>query len=720
MTGSPFNTESLDAFLEPRAVAVFGASERNERAYGSLALRNLIEGGYQGDLLVVHPSSDAVLGVPAVRSLADAAVKPDLAVIAIRTDAAPAAVEQCAAAGVRAVTVVGSGFGEAGTAEGAAAQQRIVDVARSAGMRVLGPNTVGAAGFTARAVSAATANVPPGIRPGGVAVISQSGGIGTTVLSHAQRNGLGLKFFLALGNEADVSAAEAIAYAVEQDASAVLCYLETLRDPAAFAAAALMARARKVPVVLLKGGTGVRGAAITASHTAALAGSTRILDSVLAELGVARVTTLEALVTAGTLFSTLGSAGDARLGVMGLGGGHSALLADLLEEAGLELATLTPETSATVKAILPDSNGANPFDPGGWFLGRPGNLLAPALRHVAEDPGVDVMIYGMVPLSPMREEVYVEAIADVARTSSKPSISLSMHTPLTEAREAAYADAGVLELPCTAAATEALRIWARYSTVAHTSGELDEAVFTGVPQAQHGDRLDPALRRELAERGRVVLQEDRAAGILAGFGLNFPPTGVAETDDEASRLAAQIGYPLVVKAIVEGLNHRAQAGAIALDVTEETLATALGTVRRNAQQATRPDAVVRFLLQKQASPGVEIIAGIQHDPVFGSVIVVGLGGVWSELLDDVSFAVPPVTEAKARRMLHRLRSWSHLERLHQAGSFDVDALVAVLQAVSGVATAIGASIESLDLNPVIVNGAGATVVDALAVLTARP
>ena len=716
MTGSPFNTESLGAFLQPRAVAIFGASENNARSFGSLALCNLIDNGYQGDLVVVHPSADAVFGISAVRSLADSSVKPDLAVIAIRAEAVPAAVEQCAAAGVRAVSVVGSGFAESGTDEGVALQRQVLSFVRSAGMRLLGPNTVGAAGFAGSAVSAASANIPRGIRPGDVAIVSQSGGLGTTILATAKRYGLGLGSFVALGNEADVSAADAIAHAVEQGASAVLCYLETLRDPAAFAAAAALARAQNVPVVMLKGGTGPRGQAIAVSHTAALAGSMRVMDSVLADIGVARVSSIESLVSAGALFGAFGTPPGVRVGALGIGGGNSALLADALEGADLELATLTQETSTQVKAMLPDSNGANPFDPGGWFLGRQPHLLDTALRYIADDPNIDVMIYGMVPMAPIREEVYVGAIAAVAKTSGKPAISLSMHTPVTEYREAAYADAGVLELPCTAA-TEALGVWLRHRVAAAASAEREEVAIIGAEHPGRARELDPALRQELATYGRVVLLEDRAIDVLSGFGLSFPATAIAESDDEARRLAGQIGYPLVVKAIAEGLHHRAQVGAVALGVTERTLDSDLARVRGNARNAVGPRAGVRLLLQRQAGAGNEMIVGIQRDPVFGPVILVGLGGVWSELLDDVSFGLPPITGIKAQRMLRRLRGWEYLERAHQSGDFDVDALIAVLRATGDIATVIGANLESLDLNPVIVNGAGATVVDALAILT---
>jgi acyl-CoA synthetase (NDP forming) len=714
---SGLNTDSLDCFLRPAGIAVFGASENNPRSFGSLALTNIVAGGFTGDLVVVHPSATSVLGVRAVPTLAEAEFIPDLCVVAVRSDAVLPIVDQCAVAGVRAISVVGSGYAESGTQEGIELQAAIVSAVRGAGMRVLGPNAIGAADFSAQVISAATANIPPGIKGGDVCIVSQSGGLGTTILATAQRYGVALGPFVSLGNEADVSAADAIAYAVERGASAILCYLETLRDPSAFAEAARLARERNVPIIVLKGGTEPAGQAVTASHTAALAGSMRVMDSVFADLGVSRVTSIEALICAGALFGAFGNPPGDKCGVLGIGGGNCALLADATESAGLKLATLSTDTSIRLKEMLPDSNGSNPFDPGGWFLGKHHHLLEEALRDVAEDPAIDVMIYGMVPLSPMREEVYVGAIAAVAQASSTPAISLSMHTPSTEYRTSAYSDAGILELGCTSAATEALGVWMRYAPTADTQAQTRLHEIVDAPELAR-IALDHELASELAQSGRVVLLEDRAVELLSKFGLRFPPTAVADSVGEGLTAAEHVGYPLVVKALADGLHHRAQIGAVALGVTSTDLNLALTRVDANARAVVPSGTHVRLLLQQQVASGIEMIVGIQRDTVFGPVVVVGLGGVWSELLDDVAFGVPPISAHHARDMLSRLRGAMYLERAASAGDFDKGALVELLQKVGSIAESLGAVLESLDLNPVIVTGGSATVVDALAVLTA--
>lgn len=714
MTDSGPNIAGIEAFVRPRSVAIVGASESNPRSFGSLALRNLLDRGYSGPIAVVHPSADVVFGVPAYPSLDKIGFAPDLCVIAIRAEAVPQAMQEAAALGARAVSVVGSGFAEAGTPEGVELQRRVVELSRSTEVRLLGPNSIGGAGFADDAVSAASANIPQDIPAGSVAIVSQSGGLGSTILATASRYQLGVKSFIALGNESDVSAADAIAFAVSDGASAVLCYLETLRDPAAFTGAARLAREAGIPIVMLKGGTQPGGQAIAASHTASLAGSMRVFDAVLGDLGVARVSSIESLISTGMLFESFGPAPGTRLGAFGLGGGNCALLADSLEQAGLQLAELTPETSEHLKATLPDSNGSIPFDAGGWFLGKNTHLLEEALREVSEDPGVDIMVYGMVPLARIREEVYVAAIAGAAKASNRPAISMSMHSPMTEYRLNAYRDTGIVELSCTAAATEALGVWIG---TAKRLGAAVPAVDAAEATTSTALALPADILQELQDNGQVVLLEDRATAVLSGLGLCFPANQLADTEAEAVAAAKEIGFPVVVKAIAEGLLHRAQIGAVSLGVTEDTVGDAVARVAQNARRAVPPDTAIQLFVQRQVGAGTEMIVGLQKDPVFGSVVVIGLGGVLSELLDDVAFGVPPLTQAQARAMFDGLRAAHYLHKADERGELHVQAFVDLAVRVGDIAVALGSKVESLDLNPVIVNGDGVVVVDALAVLT---
>ncbi len=700
-------TGHLDAILEPRSIAVIGAS-RNPAAFGSLALANLLRAGYQGTLYAVHPTEAEIQKITCVPSVDDLPEAPDLCVIALRAELVPETAEACAARGVRAVTVVGTGFAESGTPTGVERQRRLVETARASGMLMLGPNTLGAACFGTRAVSAASANIPEELPCGRVGIVSQSGGLTTTILATAARYGLGIDAFVAVGNEAGVTAPDVVHAFVERGASAILCYIESIRDVPVFAAAAASASERGVPLIVLKGGIEPAGQVVTAAHTASLAGSTRVLDAAFVQWGVVRVTSIESLVATGVLFDRFGRPPGRRCGVFGVGGGNTALLADALSGAGIELANLADDTVADLRTLLPDSNATNPLDAGGWFLGQEDDVLGQALDRFADDDGVDVMLYGMAPLAPLRETVYVEGIAGNASRTTKPAICLSGHTPVTALRAERFEAAGVVELPCMSAATEALRTWFAPPITPRTPPAR------GVPSERY------VVTPPLAPGERRVLLEDEAAHLLSSVGIDFAGPTVVDTPEQAADAASRLGFPVVVKALATGLTHRAQVGAVALGLTDATATVqAARQVVHNARAALGHEGPMRLLVQRQAPSGTEMIVGVQQDPVLGPVVLVGLGGVWSEVLDDVAIVVPPITAEAAEEAIGRLRAASQLRRLVDAGSFDLQSFASLVVDVGLAVEVLGDQVDAIDLNPVIVGSEGATLVDALVILRGR-
>ena len=701
---------SLEALLAPRSVAVVGAS-RNSAAFGNLAIANLQRYGFSGAIYPVHPTETEINGLPSWRGMGELPETPDLCIVTVRAELAPGVIRECAERGVPAVTLVGSGFAESGQEEGIARQEEIIRVATDAGMLVLGPNTLGAAGFTGGAVSLASANVPADLKTGGVGIVSQSGGLGTTILATAERYGLGIASFVAVGNEAGIATPDVISYFVEQQASAILCYIEAIRDVPAFKASALRAHKAGIPVVVLKGGTQPSGQAVTAAHTASLAGSTRVFEVAISEWGVKQVSSMEALVASGVLFERCGPAPGDRCGVMGLGGGISALLADAAEANGLKLASLQDKTASAIREILPDSNASNPLDPGGWFLGQGGaERLKEALDRFAEDEAVDLLLYGIVPLSPMRESVYIEGIAAGAAHAAKPSVCLSFHTPMTEFRRRRFEESNVVELPCVDAGMEALRTWLSVVSLVDTEEEP-----SGALEESHVARVIELIG-SLVPGERQTFLEDAAIGLLTDIGIPLPNIEVVQTPEEVGKRSEAMGFPVVVKALAEGLVHRAQVGAVALGVGDRAQAEAAASRVLTNAQAAIPGKEVRLLVQRQVESGTEMLVGVQNDPVFGVVIVVGLGGVWSEVLDDVAFVFPPVTPRRVGHALRQLRSARYLERMAETGTFDQESFVDIVVQVGRAAEALGPVLEAVDLNPVIVGPEGAAIVDALVIL----
>lgn len=686
---------TLEALCAPRSIAVLGASPDPSR-FGTLALRNLRAGGYDGELLAVHPTAAHIDGVPCLPRLADLTAPPDLCIIAVRAEAVLGLLEDCAAAGARSAVVVASGFAGWGTEEGWQVQARMRAIARDAGMRILGPNTIGVANYSRRTLAAASANLPLDLSPGRVAILSQSGGVGTSILAAARRYGLGVGTFLALGNEVDVGAAEAIRHLVAGGASAVLCYLEAIRDPHSFGAAAVAAVEAGVPIVVLNGGRSASGQAVAAAHTAALAGSHQVRQAVLRQWQVLEVSSLDTLVACGLLFDRFGAPPGEAYGVLGLGGGSSALLADQLADSGLPLATIASSTSEAMMKLLPDGNGSNPMDPGGQFLARDPHHFELALAEFASDDAIDILLFGVVPLSPAREDVILAGMGAVAATAGKPVIALGSHTPATPKRSETFDKAGIVELPCNPAGTEALRLW-------------------------HSWRPAPARERDAARAGRSaagqrVVLEDEAMSILSGQGFEFPDTVVISGADELAAVAPALSYPVVVKALVPGLSHRSRAGAVALGVTDAAAAEeACDRVRRNATRATER-ADVRLLIQSQVPQGQEFIVGLQRDPVFGPVVMFGLGGIWSEQLNDVTYALPPLQPADAQAMIRRLRAGTQLARHIDSGDLHEAELVDLLVRMGDLGLAVGPDVRTVELNPVIVGPSGARIADALMVI----
>ena len=694
----------LQALFSPRVIAVVGASRR-PGSIGAALLANIRDGGYTGRLFAVHPDAAAMGGVPVYRSVAAVPARVDLALIVTPAAAVEATVRDCAGAGVRGVVVISAGFAEV-SPEGAAAQARIRDLARAAGMRMVGPNCMGLVN-TDPAVRLFATFAPVSARPGNVGVLSQSGALGAAVLDHAHALGLGISTFVSVGNKADVSGNDLLAWWKDDPRTEVIAlYLESFGNPRRFARLAPEV-ARRKPIVAVKSGRSAAGTRAAASHSAALACVDVGVDALFEQAGVIRTDTLEDLFDVVALLSTQPAPHGRGVGIVTNAGGPGILLADACEARGLTVPVLDASLSDELRRFLPEQAAVrNPVD---MIVSATGADYARAIDAVGRDPSVDAVVAVYVPpLVTGAEEVAAGIAAGAAAVAAhKPVLTVFLSSRGTPA---ALAAGGRGRLPSFSFPENAARALAAAASYARWRDRPPGRAMALRPDALA--RVRGVIADALGgSDGKQWLSADAVETVLAAAGIRTAPSRVVppETAPEA---AAEMGFPVVVKGLAAGLVHRSDIGAVilGLSTTQEVVAAVSALRSRLAAAGMRLDEV---LVQRQVEGGVEAMVGVVSDPDLGPLVVAGVGGREVELMRDVSFRLAPVTDLDAAEMIDRLRMRPLLEGYRSSPPADRAALVELVERVSALADA-APEIRELDLNPVkvLAVGEGVTVVDA--------
>ncbi len=693
--------ESVRPLLEPRAVAVVGAS-RDPASIGGVLLAN-VRASFRGPVYAVHATATEVQGVRAYPTVGAIGVPVDLAVIAVPATAVENVLADCAAAGVRGVIVVSSGFGEVG-ARGHEVERRLRQRVRAAGMRLVGPNCMGV--INTDPECGVNATFAPGVpTPGTIAMLSQSGALGLAILDHVRTRGLGVSSFVSVGNKADVSSNDLLAYWKDDPRTAVvLLYLESFGNPRKFARIAPEVAQRK-PVIAVKSGRSAAGVRAASSHSASLASLDVAVDALFEQCGIVRAATLEELFDLAALFSTQPVPAGRRVGVVTNAGGPGILLADTCEAHGLTLPELAGETQTRLRGFLsPAASVANPVD---MTAAATGDDYAHAIAAVGADPNVDAVVIIYIPVLGSTEE----ATAAIARGAAgvppeKPVLAVLMSSahagPLAAGARGALP---VYRFPENAAlalaAATRYGVWRRRPT---------GAPLVLAPFAREAIRA--VVDRVLATGGGPHwLATDDVRTVLRAAGI-----GVADEErtapDAAVAAAERLGYPLVAKAIAPGVLHKSDVGGVRLGLRSEADVRAAVDAIVGAMRAI--DAPLEgILLQHEIAGGVEALVGVTTDPTFGPVVVCGLGGVLVEVLRDVSFRLPPITDRDAVEMLGALKGSRLLDGYRGSPAADRAALVDVILRISALVEAVP-ELRELDLNPVkvLAPGEGAVVVDA--------
>jgi acetate---CoA ligase (ADP-forming) len=685
---------ALAPLFAPRSIAIIGASNDPTRI-GGRPIAALRQGGFAGDIYPINPNRAEVQGVRAYPDVRDIPGGVDCAIVAVGADLAVPAIEACAARGVRSAVIFSAGFAEA-TAPGPARQARIVEVARAAGMRMIGPNCLGMFHTPSRTYLTFTALFQGQTPAGGhLGLVSQSGGSGAHILKLAQQRGLKLGTFVTTGNEADVEFGEVLtALADDDDVKVIVGYVEGVRSRDSFLQGLARAHAARKPVVLLKVGRTESGAAAAASHTASLAGADSIYDAVFHQYGVFRARNTEELLDVAYAAQHARLTPGRRLGVVTISGGMGAQIADAAGDAGLVLSPTPDVIKPALRKLCPPGSPENPVDVTAQ-VSTDHALLARSLDLVMESGAFDsyLVFFGLYAGVSVLCDRLLETLSRVR--AARPDGTAAVCIVATPEMKAAYEKAGYLVFEEPARAVAAL---AALAAIAEGFGrKLPVPYKAGVARIAAGERFN----------------EVQAKALLSASGLRIPAEIFATSASEAARNSGTQRGLLVLKIVSQDLAHKSDVGGVALRLQPGEIANAVEAMAAEVSRRAPRARIEGFLVAEMIGGGVEVIVGARRDPLFGPVILVGLGGVLVELFKDVSLRLAPVTPQVAREMIGELQALPLMTGYRGKAAVDIDACAEAVAAVSRFAADNAATLESVEVNPLMVLPDGAVALDAV-------
>ena len=712
--------DPLDAIFSPRSVAVVGASTTPGKV-GHDIFVNILRGGYRGTLYPVNPRARSISSVRAYGSITDIPDDVDLGIIILPPPLALEAAEEAVQKGVRGIVIVSAGFREVG-GKGREIEDRIVDMCREAGIRVVGPNCLGVINpLSAVRLNASFATRMP--KAGNVSFISQSGALCTAVLDFAANRNFGFSKFISIGNKADVDELDLLRYFhMDADTEVIMLYLEELRRGPEFIEEVKEITAgdfRPTPILVVKSGRTSAGAQAAASHTGALAGTEGVYDAIFKQSGIIRVDSIDELFDFATAFaykneSALGKLrrkvpDGNRVAIVTNAGGPGIVATDMTVTSGLRLAQFQDETIEALDSHLPDTaNLKNPVD----IIGdAPTDRYENALAAVIRDEGVDGALVILTPQSMTDALGTAEAIVRIARRSVKPVMCCFMGI-IDVSRGVQYLQEHgipVYKFPeNTAKAFGALYRYSRW---------LNRQQWAEYELTHDRERASKIIADCLAA-GRTHIGELDGIGILEAYGFKVLPTRLAQSDRQAAEIARDIGFPVVLKIVSPQILHKSDAGGVVVNLkSEEEVKTAYRQIVESAEAFDSEAVVEGVLVQQMAPAGREVILGLTRYPVFGPLLMFGIGGIFVEVFQDVTFRLAPIGRNGARRMLREIKGYKLLQEFRGKPKADLESIEKLLVSLSAMSIN-HPEIDELDINPLLVHasGRGATAADCRIIL----
>ena len=711
---------TLDAIFSPQSVAVVGASTTPGKV-GHDIFANILRGGYQGTLYPVNPKAQSVLSVKTYATIGEIEDPVDLAMVILPPPLAMRAIEEAIEKGVKGIVIVSAGFREVG-GEGLVIENRIVGMCREAGVRVVGPNCLGVINPQAdvRLNASFSTRMP---KAGNISFISQSGALCTAVLDFAADREFGFSKFISIGNKADVDELDLLRYFhSDADTEVIMLYLEELRRGPEFIEAVkdiTCGDIRPTPVLVIKSGRTHAGAQAAASHTGALAGTEAVYDAIFRQAGIIRVDTIDELFDFATAFaykneSEMGKLrrkvphGN-RVAIVTNAGGPGIVATDMTVSSGLKLAQFQDETIEALTSHLPmTANVHNPVD----VIGDAAHdRYENALAAVIKDEGVDGSLVILTPQSMTNALGTAEAIVRIARRSHKPILCCFMGI-IDVSKGVKYLQAhGIPVFRFPENVAKAFGALYRYSRWLNRQ--------TLAPFSLTHDRVKAEeVIQTCLSNGKTRIGELEGNAILESYGFTVMPTQMAQDAAEAAQIAETIGFPVVLKIVSEQILHKSDAGGVVIDLqTPEEVQAAFRRIMAGAREYN-PDATVDgVLVQKLAPVGTEVILGANRYPVFGPLLMFGIGGIFVEVFQDVEFGLAPIGRNEARRMIRAIKGYKLLQGFRGRPKSDMEILEKSLVALSDMMMNHPEIIE-LDINPILVHeqGNGATVADCRMIL----
>ncbi|MFO1327177.1 MAG: acetate--CoA ligase family protein [Rubrivivax sp.] len=695
----------MSRLFAPRSIAVVGVSG-NPAAFGSVTARNIAgPGRFDGPVYRINPRGGDIDGQPLYPSIAALPEVPDCVFVAVPRDAVEAVVADCAARGVGGVVLFSSGFAETGRPEHVALQQRLLDLARPAGLRLLGPNCVGYMNYALGVIGtfgAASFTGKP--QAPALGLVSQSGAVGAA-LAQAQEHGLVLSHLLTCGNASDVDVADQVAYlAADPGCRAVACVFEGLADPRRFLQAAALCRAAGKPLVVHKLGTSVRGAQAAVSHTGSVAGSQAAYRAALQGAGAVLVDEIEALLDTASFFAKAPPPRARGVAVAAVSGGACILLADRAEEQGVELPPPSDATMDVLRALIPEyGSPGNPCDMTAQVISTP-QQLHQCFETLMADPAYGALV---VPHT-FAYDAATARIATLGRAAAAHgkiacNVWLTQHLEGPGARECEQ-HPHVAMFRSMRHCMAALAAWLRHDDWQRRRGQA-------APRLSPPDAAE-AARALIEVSPHATLTEREAKAVLALYGVPVVSDRLVQSAEEAVATAGD--DVVVLKVESPDIPHKTEAGVVRLNLRgADAVRRAFDAVMANARGLQPPPRIAGVLVQPMVPAGTEVMVGARRDPQFGPMVVVGLGGVFVELLHDAAVRLAPVDMAEARVMLDELKGQAVLQGFRGAAPVNRARLAEVVARVSELAADLGGLIDELDVNPMICSGDRLLAVDAL-------
>jgi len=690
--------DTLHAFFYPETVAVIGASSSPGKV-GHTIVTNMIEAGFKGKILPVNPKGGEIEGLTVTTDIADLPRGLDLGVISVPPKFVIPSIEALGKIGAKAAIVITAGFKEVGK-DGYHLEQEIISLCEKYDMALLGPNCLGMMN-TAAGVNASFAAGQP--NPGSIAFFSQSGALCVAILDWALGANIGFSKFVSLGNKAVLDEADMLDYLnKDEDTKVILGYIENVEHGDAFLKAARKTCLNK-PVIMIKSGTTAAGAKAASSHTGAIAGSDQTYTAAFRQSGVIRVGDVASLFNLAQAFSSQPLPKGPNLAVVTNSGGPGILTADAADRSCLTMAGLSQSTIQKLQEFLPSYAAFyNPVD----IIGdADAERYRKALNVVAEDPMVHSILVLLTPTASVEIEKTAEAVIQISRKSGKPVFACFMGKTRVAGARKMLMEAGI---PCYAfpePAVQAIETMYEYN------------LWKNRPEPEYMDvERDIEAARELIKdherRNQPEIVEFEAQQVLKAYGLPTPKTVLARSSDEAVAAAEEIGYPVVLKIASPDISHKSDVGGVKVDLRNATeVMTTFKQITAKAQRMRRDAYIAGCLVQEMAPPGVkEVIIGFKRDEEFGPMLMFGLGGIYVEIMKDISFKLAPLSRSDAFEIVREIKSYMLLKGLKGEMPVNFSALEEIIMVMSRLALD-HPQVWEAEFNPVLVNHERAIVAD---------